>query len=109
MKKSKKILLFSYSLIFALAVVLAIDLAGMFSYSDAPFVIAFMLYGLFVVIQKVSSKMTFFIAVILLFYMGLSYIPTGSSVATERFGEWFFLSFAFGLAQYIKESWSERR
>lgn len=82
------------------------DLAGLFSYSDTPFAVAFLLYTVFLIVQHTKSKTTFNFAFFLLIWMVLSYIPTGAGRITERIGEWFFLFFVFGLVQYTKEAWS---
>lgn len=84
------------------------DLATTFSYSDLPFVLAFVMYILFVVIQRSSSRGTFIMVLYLLILMGLSYVKTGPGAITERFGEWFYLFFVFGLIQYIKEAWTNK-
>lgn len=104
MRKNKFIYI-SYFLATCIAVILLLDLAGVFRYGDLPFVMAYSLYCLFVYIQKSASKVTFSIAIVLLGYMALSYIPAGASQVTERFGEWFYLFFLFGLIQYVKEVW----
>jgi hypothetical protein len=87
----------------AIAGILFMDLAGAFNYTDFPFLIAFVIYAVFVFIQRVQSKATFSVALLLLIYMGLSYIPAGASPTTERFGEWFYLFLVFGLIQYFIE------
>jgi hypothetical protein len=80
------------------------DLAGTFNYSDLPFLFAFTIYIIFVLIQRTQSKAAFIVALLLLIYTGLSYLPTGASPTTERFGEWLYLFFVFGLIQYGKET-----
>lgn len=104
MKGNKIIILLSLSLVPLMVVVLTLDLADVFNYSDLPFFLMFLIYSFIVLIQRSSSKMSFFLALILLSYMALSYIPSGASATTERFGEWFYLFFVFGLIQYIKET-----
>ncbi len=104
MKRSSWLIVFSLFLISLTIAVVYADVAGTFSYSDIPFVLAFSLYMLFVVIQKSSCRASFLMALFLLLVVGLSYIPTGPSVVTERFGEWFYLFFVFGLIQYFKET-----
>jgi hypothetical protein len=103
-----KFIYISFFLVPCIAGILLLDLAGVFNYGDIPFVLAFILYGLFVIIQRSSSNVTFRIALTLLLYVCLSYIPSGASQITERFGEWFYLSFFFGLAQYIVETWDNK-
>lgn len=93
----------SLVLIPVIAGVLFADIAVAFNYSDLPFLIAFVIYTVFILIQRSRSSLTFSIAMLLLIYMGLSYIPTGASRVTERFGEWFYLFFLFGLIQYAIE------
>lgn len=104
-KRNKFTILFSLALVPLIFGILFADLAGTFSYSDLPFVLAFVIYILFVVIQRSSSRGTFIMTLYLLILMGLSYVQTGPSAITERLGEWFYLFFAFGLVQYIKEAW----
>lgn len=107
MKNRKYLLLFSYFLLFTIFGMLFLDLAGVFSYTDLPFLISFFLYFLFLVIQKATSKTSFVIAIFLLVYMGLSYIPTGAGRVTERIGEWFYLFLVVGLIQYTNEAWTQ--
>ena len=107
MKKSKQRILFSLSLLFLVFVTIFVDLTGFFSYSDVPFIIVFSLYFLFLFIQKGTSKVSFVMALFLLVYMGISYIPTGAGRITERIGEWFYLFFIVGLIQYMKEAWMQ--
>lgn len=85
------------------------DIAGLFSQTDLPFVLAFLLYLLFVFTQKSSSRVSFGFAMFFLIWMGLSYIPTGPSGVTERIGEWFFLSFVLGLLHYGYEVYRLRQ
>lgn len=92
-------ILLSFALIPLTASIVFGDLAGAFSYSDLPFVIAFVLYGIFHISQKIRSKTTFAISLFFLIWMGFSYIPTGAGVVTERIGEWLFLFFVYGLVQ----------
>lgn len=80
------------------------DVAGTFSQSDLAFVLGLFFYFLFVFLQKSSSKTAFGFALFFLIWMGLSYVPTGAGVVTERMGEWFFLFFLLGLIQYFRET-----
>lgn len=105
MKNRNKIIFPSLFLVPLVAGIIFLDLAGTFNYSDLPFLFAFVIYFVFVFIQRVQSKATFSVALLLLIYMGLSYIPAGPSRVTERFGEWFFLFFVYGLIQYVKDIW----
>lgn len=107
-KRNKFAILFSLALIPLIFGILFVDLAGTFSYSDLPFVFAFSVYMLFVFIQGSTSKATFIMTLYLLIIMGLSYVQTGPGVITERFGEWFYLFFVFGLVQYTKEAWTNK-
>jgi hypothetical protein len=104
MKNHKYLILISYVLLLTIFGLVFFDLAGAFSYSDMPFLIAFSLYFLFLFIQKNTSKISFVTVLFLLVFMGLSYIPTGAGRITERIGEWFYLFFVFGLVQYIRET-----
>lgn len=107
-KRNRFVVLFSLALIPLVAGILFADLAGTFSYSDLPFVLAFAIYILFVVIQRSSGWSSFIMTLYLLILMGLSYVQTGSGAITERFGEWFYLFFVFGLIQYTKEAWTNK-
>lgn len=106
MKNRNKIIFPSLLLIPAMACVIYMDLAGTFGYTDLPFLLAFALYIVFVLIQQSQSRLTFVIAILLLIYTGLSYVPAGAAVLTERFGEWFYLYFVFGLIQYCRETFT---
>lgn len=99
MEKINYLIVFSYFLFLAIFGLVSLDLAGAFSYSDVPFLSAFLLYVLFLFIQKGGSKTSFTLALIFLVIMGFSYIPTGAGRITERIGEWFYLFFLFGLIQ----------
>ncbi len=99
------LIFFSLFLLLAIPAVVFMDIAGTFSFTDRAFLFGFSVYALFVLIQKTGSRASFGISFTLLFWMGLSYIPTGASIVTERIGEWFFLFFLFGLIQYTKEVW----
>lgn len=87
-------------------VVITLDLIGFFNYGDLPFLVGFTLYVLFVVTEHSGSRMTLCIALFLLLWMGLSYIPTGAGKVTERVGEWFYLFFVFGLVQYLRDAYA---
>lgn len=109
MKKSKPLILLSLFTLFLIAIVVFADLAEVFRYSDLPFFIAFFLYGIVTLIQLSSSRTSFILSLLFLLYTGLSYIPTGPSRTTERFAEWFYLFFVFGLVQYGREVWRAQR
>ncbi|EKD67865.1 MAG: hypothetical protein ACD_48C00176G0001 [uncultured bacterium] len=109
MKNRNKLIFPSLFLIPAIAGILCMDLAGIFNYTDNPFFFVFAVYVIFVFIQRSQSRFTFSIAMLLLIYMGLSYIPAAASRATERFGEWFYLFFVFGLIQYGREIYIRRK
>jgi 2-polyprenyl-3-methyl-5-hydroxy-6-metoxy-1,4-benzoquinol methylase len=102
MKFNKTLIFFSWTLIPFFLGILFLDLAGSFSYSDWAFGLGFGIYSVIVLIQNASSEVTFTIALLLVLFMGLSYVPTGASVITERLGEWFYLFFVFGLLQSLK-------
>lgn len=105
MKYRNKCIFPSLFFIPIIAGILCFDLTGAFNYTDSPFLITFLIYVVFVFIQQSQSKFTFSIAILLLIYTGLSYIPTNASLVTERFGEWFYLFFVFGIIQYTKDIW----
>lgn len=104
MKRDNRIILMSLFIIPLIFGVVFVDLAGVFSFSDMPFAIAFILYILFVIIQHPKSNVSFTLALSLLIWMGLSYIPTGAGIVTERIGEWFYLFLVFGLVQSARET-----
>jgi len=103
MKNKNKLIFPSLFLMPIMACVLFVDLAGTFNYGDISFAIVFALYIIFIAIQHAKSKTTFVIAFLFLIWMGLSYLPTGAGQVTERFGEWFYLFFLFGIVQYTYE------
>jgi hypothetical protein len=105
MRRNKWAIIFSLLLVPAAAAVVILDLAGVFGYSDLPFLLVFFPYFLFMFIQRTGSRCTFAVALCMLLYMGLSYVPTGAGPITERFGEWFYVFFVFGLIQYSREAW----
>lgn len=107
MGKNKHLVLFSFLLGFVFMGIVFADLAGIFSFSDQAFLYGFLVYGIVVLMQRTTSKLSFFIVLSLLLWMGLSYIPTGPGKITERIGEWFYLFFLFGLLQYTHEAWSK--
>lgn len=109
MKNGNRFILPSLFLVPIVAGIIFLDLGGAFNYTDAPFLIAFIIYIIFVMVQRLQSKPTFTVALLFLIYTGLSYIPTGASRVTERFGEWFYLFFLLGLIQYTWEVWHNKR
>ena len=86
-----------------MGLIVFLDLAGTFSFSDIPFIVVFVLYFIFRLIQNSPSKVSFVITIYFLMAMGLSYIKTGPGSITERMGEWFYLFFIVGLIQYLRE------
>jgi len=98
--------LFFIPLIFAIVFA---DLAGVFSYTDMPFFLVFLLFIAYVITQKSTSKAAFLFSLFFLVWMWLSYIPTGAGKVTERIGEWFYLFFVFGLIQYGYEVYRLRK
>jgi hypothetical protein len=105
MKQKRSLIYLSLFLFPMIAGVVLLDLAGSLNYSDIPFLLTFSLYGIFIIIQRSHSNLTFRLAIFLLMYAGLSYIPVGAARTTERISEWFYLFFVFGLMQYMKEIW----
>lgn len=105
----KAIIIFSFFLVPILFGIFFMDLGGIFNYSDLPFFIVFLLYFLFLFLQKGRSVISFSIVLFLLIYMGLSYIPTGGGKITERIGEWFFLFLFIGVLQQGVEGIKYRR
>ena len=98
-KRRQSIILFSFLLIPVMFGLLFLDLAGIFMHSDFPFLLMFVIYGMYIIIQRSSSRTSFMMALYLLIIMGLSYIKTGPVIITERLGEWFYIFFIFGLLQ----------
>lgn len=80
------------------------DIAAFFSYSDAPFILGFL-----IALKTIGRKTAFVFSFFLLLWMGFSYIPTGASAVTERIGEWFYLFFVYGLIQYAYEMYRLRK
>lgn len=100
MKKSSITILVSFFSLMVLVAVVFLDIQGVFGFSDGVFVLGLFLGAVVYLIQKSTSKLPFSLATFFLLWMGLSYIPTGSSEQTERIGVWFFLTFFLGLVQY---------
>ncbi len=98
----------SYVILPAIFILIFIDLAGAFLYNDVPFLLALILYGMFTVVHRSSSRLTLMLAVFILVWMGLSYVPTGAGTVTERIGEWFYIFCAAGLIQYLKEVYESK-
>ncbi|MBU2544293.1 hypothetical protein KJ618_02385 [Patescibacteria group bacterium] len=109
MKRNKFIILFSYFLFLVMVGVVFADLGSAFSFSDLPFVLVFSVFFVFMIIQRGTSKIVFVSASYFLITMGLSYVRTGSSVITERLGEWFYLFFLVGILQYTKEAFKAHK
>jgi len=107
MKRNRWLIYVSLLLLPLVVGVILVDLAGTFSFSDAPFAIALALYTVFVLMQRAKSNSTFLITIFFLILMGLSYIPTGPGPVTERIGEWFYLFFLYGLIQYLWETYGK--
>lgn len=109
MRRPKLLIISSLCLIPIIAGIVLLDLAGTFSFSDIPFGLAFLIFSVFMLIQKGISRVSFVSSLYFLIAMGLSYVQTGSSIITERLGEWFYLFFLVGILQYIKELWTESK
>jgi len=103
MLRHKLVIIGSFLLIPVIAGIALLDLAGIFSFTDFPFLLALLLLFLFIFIQKSTSRVTFIVALYFLILMGLSYIPTSTSLITERLGEWFYLFFFISIIQYLME------
>lgn len=99
MKINRFLIIGSLFCIFLIFCIVFIDLAGVFNYSDLPFVLSMLLYIVFFLIQKASGKTLFVLALYFLIIMGLSYIKTGPSLISERLGEWFYIFFLAGIMQ----------
>lgn len=108
MEKTKPFIFASLFLIPLIFGIIFVDVASTFGYSDVPFVLGFFVYLLFVFIQRSTSKQAFALSLFFLLWMGLSYVPTGPGMVTERIGEWFYLFFIFGIGQYSIESWNQK-
>jgi|SRR3989344_1570407 len=109
MKRSRISIVCSFFLIALLAGIIGLDLVGVFNNSDVPFLLSFIVYFMVILIQRSSSRLTFVISLLCLILMGLSYIPTADGHITERFGEWFYIFFVFGLIQYALEVFHEKK
>ncbi len=97
--------LYLVSILFLLSVfgVFFLDLARIFKFSDFSFSLASFLYILFILFNRSTSKLTFYISLFIVFFMGISYLQNGFDTITERIGEWLYIFFVFGLVQYAKE------
>jgi len=97
--------LISYVCVTVVCSIVFADLAGIFGFSDFAFLFGLLFWCIALLLQKGKSRASFVVSLFLLFFMGLSYIPTGAGPITERIGEWFYLFFVCGLVQYTKEAW----
>ncbi len=95
----------SLFLIAAMIGIVVMDLLYKFGNYDTPFMLEFVLYLLYTFLRRSTSKLTFIVVILFIVSMGISYITAGSTRLTERFGEWFYLYFIFGLIQYGREFW----
>jgi len=80
--------------------IIAADLFYTFGNYDTPFVIAFSIYVLSVMVRRVSSRTAFTIALFFVVLMSYFYMRQGSVRLSERLGEWFYLFFISGLIHY---------
>lgn len=103
MKRSKLIILFSFFILLLVFVTVVIDLGSFFGYTDIAFLIAFMLYFLFLFIQKASGKMSYGIAFYYLVLAGMSFIFKGNAFMTDRLVVWFYLFFLLASIQSLFE------
>ena len=98
----------TFSIVAGICCVIFLDLAGSFSFTDLPLAVVIGLYSFLAVTKLSSSRTAFGLSVFLLCLMGLSYIPTGEGVMTERMGEWFYVCFFMGLIHRIVEEWRNK-
>lgn len=105
MKRSKWLIFVSFVIILSIFGIVFLDLADVFSFSDLPFLLILVLYCLFVLIQRCSSRSGFLISLYFLICMGLSNSTTGASRITERMGEWFYIFFLIALVHFTKDAW----
>lgn len=103
MKKYNSLFMVSICALLSAFGILFLDVASIFKYSDLPFFLACVLYIVFIISNRSSSKLTFYIVLFLVCFMGISYLQNGFDTMTERIGEWFYLTFVIGLVQYAKE------
>lgn len=109
MTKRNAVLLLSALLPCIIAILIGADLMGKFGNSDTAFAAAMSLYILYTFRKRLPSSVTFSIVILFVIGMGISYMMQGSERLTERFGEWFYLFFLFGLVQYFYETWNNTK
>lgn len=63
-----------------------------------------LLYGIFIKILRLSSKLTFSLCLGLITTMSVDYLFVGVSVSTEKAAVWFVLFMALGIFQQWRES-----
>jgi hypothetical protein len=95
-------------LILSMIAIFFSDLMYKFGNYDTPYLFVFTLYTIWILIFRFTSRLTFFIVLTLVVCMSVSYVQNGSIRLTERIGEWLYLFFLFGLAQYFKEIFHEK-
>jgi hypothetical protein len=105
MPKGKLRILLSLVIIAAIIITIIRDLMYLFGNYDTPFIVVFILFTALMYLLRLSSKVTFYIVLLFIVFMGNFYIQYGPIRITERSGEWFYLFFVFGLLQYIREAW----
>lgn len=71
--------------------------------SDLVIFSVLLLYGIFIKIFKINSRLTFLLCLGLLAIMSIDYLFTGASISTEKAAVWFTLFLVVGIIQQWKE------
>lgn len=71
--------------------------------SDLRIASILLIYWLYVRLKKIKSHFTIGVTFILLLFMFLSFVITGTSVRTERLAVWVVLFLGFGIIQQWRE------
>lgn len=71
--------------------------------SDLVIFSVLLLYGIFIKIFKINSKLTFSLCLGLLAIMSVGYFFTGASISTEKAAVWVILFLVIGVIQQCKE------
>lgn len=97
LKEKKKLI------IFALIIIIGIDIFFVLESSDFVIFGVLLLYGVFAKMFHMKSKVTFLLCLGLLFCMYINFLLTGTSVATEKAAVWLVLFMAMGIFQQWRE------
>jgi len=93
----------SVILLLTFIVVLLADIFIFIDTSDKRIVFILLMYWLYIHFNNFKSKITFFIALILLMGMFASLVMKGPNAKTEKLAVWVVLLLAFGIVQQWRE------